>query len=297
MPITKRDSNLYVDQLQEAVAAAFTGKQALLGTGVVILKPELPTTGNNGLPLQGGDTVAIPYFDSLGEMDDVTEGNALVPRLLTSTRESASVIHSGMAGEVTSWARLAAQAGDPYEQFGKQFAESAMRRIDRGSITAAETTLLSSSPGTSITEDAVVNASELWGDELDLDDGVAALIVHSRVRKSMRLLKSSIGHRLYQDGEIGPGGIRVTLPKFCGIPVICSDRMTVSGTNYTSLLCKKGAIAAWYNGNPMPEEDRDILAAADVTAIHLYHVEHLYKRAAGGRATKQGVVKLVTVEV
>lgn len=291
---TKRDSNLYVDILQEAVAGAFVGKQALLGTGVVALKDGMPTRDANGISLESGDTISIPYWDSLGELDDVPEGDALVPRKLASTKEQASVVRSGLAGEVTTWARLASQAGDPYAEFGRQFVVAAMRRIDKGAIDAGLTTTLSYTAGGSITEDAVIEASEKWGDELDDENGVALLVVHPMVRKKMRQLKDSTGRRLYLEPEVGPGGKMVTLPRFCGIPTFASARMPVSGTSYTSLLCKRGAIGAWFNGNPLPEEDRDVLAGSDVTAIWLYHVEHLYKRPAGG--TKPGVVKLITTE-
>lgn len=294
MATTKRDSNLYVDLLQDAVAGAFVGKQALLGTGVVVLRDSMPTMDVNGVRLETGDTISIPYWDSLGELDDVPEDGALVPRKLASTKEQASVIRSGLAGEVTTWARLVAQAGDPYQEFGRQFAIAAMRRIDKGCIDVALTTTLSHTAGTSVTEDAVIEASEKWGDELDDENGVALLIVHPTVRKKMRLLKDSTGRRLYTEAQVAPGGKLISLPQFCGYPVFASSRLPVSGSTYTSLVCKRGAIAAWYNGNPMPEEDRDVLAASDVTAIHLFHVEHLYKRPANG--TKPGVVKLLTTE-
>lgn len=294
MSVTVKDSNLYVNVLADAVEAAFTGQMALLGTGVVILRSQLPTTNNLGGRLQAGDTVQIPYFDSIGELDDVAESGALIPRRLTSTQETASLSRSGVAGEITSWAQLVAQAGDPYAELARQFVAAAMRRIDKGCITAAATTTLSydatglASP--SISEDHVIAASEVWGDELDLNNGVALIVCHSVVRKKMRLLKDSTGRRLYQDGNPAQG----TLPTFCGYPVMASDRLTASGTTYTSYLCKRGAIAAWYNGNPMIEADRDILAATDVTALNLYHVEHLYKRP--GNGTKSGVVKLLTTE-
>lgn len=289
MTLTTRDSNLYVDLLVEAVAGAFAGQKALFGTGVVTLNPTMPTRGNNGRPFKGGETIQMPYFDSIGEMADVPENGALTPVALSSTAENASVIRSGIAGEISDWATLVAD-GEPHREFARQFTESAMRRIDAGCITAAATTTLSntSKSGQSITEDHVILASEEWGDEAG---DMVALICHSRVRKNMRLLKDGMGRRLYEEANLTSGK---PLPMFCGIPVICSDRLTPSGSVYTSYVCQRGAIGAWFNPNPMPEEDRDILAGTDVMASWLYHVEHLYQRMPG--KTKPGIVKFTSTE-
>lgn len=292
MAITKRDSNLYVDLLQEAVQAAFVGKEALMGTGVVVMNNQLPTQTPAGLPLEGGEKITIPYFDAIGELDDPPEGDALTPRKLTSSKEETTITRSGIAAEVSRWAALVAQAGNPHQELARQFVASAMRKIDSSLITLAKTAaLLEDQTGNSLIEDHVINATEQWGDEMDEENGVALLICHSKVRKTMRLLKDSSGRRLYQEGEPGSPG------RFVGVPVKVSDRLTSLGSDvYESYVCKRGAMAAWFSMNPMPEEDRDILSATDVTALWLYHAEHLYKRPGSGSMTKEGIIRLRTTE-
>lgn len=297
---TVRDSNLYKDVLMEAVAAKFADKKALAGTDVVSMIPTLPKMSVMGSKLGSGSQIEVPYFNSIGELEDVPENGSLTPRKLTSSKETTTIISSGLAGEITDWARIAAQAGDPYEALSAQFVEAVMRRIDAGLITKAlATSLLHDKTGSTITEDFVIEASEKWGDQLDETDGIRLLIVHSKVRQKLRLLRDNsggagTGTRLYKDSVIGPNGV-IALPTFAGIPVMCSDRLSPTGNVYPSLLCKRGAMVAWYNGEPVIESDRDILAASDVTAMHVLHAEHLY-RAATVDSIKPGVVKLLTTE-
>lgn len=298
--MTVRDSNLYKDILVEAVAAQFATKKALVGTGVARLQPNLPMVSAVGGKMGTGSLIEVPYFHSLGELEDVPEGGSLTPRKLLSSKEHTSITQSGLAGEVTDWAQLVAQAGDPYAQFAAQFSEAAMRRMDTGLITKAMgTSLVHDASGFSITENIIIDATEEWGDQLDDTDGIRLLIVHSRVRRSLRRLRDgeqpTTGRRLYEDAKIGPDGKVITLPTFAGYPILCSDRLRPVGNVYPTLVCKRDAMVAWYNGDPVPETDRDILAASDVTAIHFFHAEHLY-RADAIDEIKPGVLRLLTTE-
>jgi hypothetical protein len=296
MALTKRTDLIYVDILQEAIKAAFAGKKALFGTGAAILNTSLPTLGNDGMPLKGGDTVRIPYFDTIGEFEDVAEGGALTPAGLTMTSETATIIHSGKAGEITNWAQLTAQFSDPYAEYARQFVEGWMRRIDLGLLTVAGTSTLISDISSLVGNAAMVsytalnNAKLKWGDE---SEDIRLLVVHSNVMNDLENLMDSGGHPL-----LVPAIADGQLPRFRGIPTKVSDRVRTTGTGasavYNNLLCKEGAMAAWVNGMPTILQEPDILADTVVTATHTYHVEHLYKRPKGGTGTKPGVVLFKT---
>lgn len=288
MAFTPRSNLVYVDQLQEAVAGAYAGMIALSNTGAAILSTSLPTIGAGGQPLKGGDTVRVPYFNTIGELDDLTEGGALTPNALTMSSETATVVHSGKAGEITNWAQLTAQFTDPYAEFGKQFAIAYQRRIDQGLLTKAATTGLvkdiSAVGSGQMSYDGLCDAVALWGDEGNLGD-IVLMVVHSKVLNDMYKLRDSSGRPLLMDsGEVGG------MPVFRGIPVKMSDRIGVTSGVYDNLICKRGALAAWVNGEPKVQTDVDVLADSDVLAIHTYHIEHIYQRPAG--LTKQGVIKL-----
>ncbi len=291
MPLTTRSDLISVDILQETISGAFAGKVALAGTGAAIMSSTLPGMGPSG-PYVGGSTINVPYFDSIGELDDVTEGDALTPVGLSTTNETASVIHSGKAGEITNWAMLAAQFADPYAEYGKQFATAWLRRIDSNLITAAKTTTLihdvSGLAGglAQISYKNMNDALYLWGDELG-DERPVLMVAHSAVVRDMRNLQDSTGRPLLVDSPV-----EGNMPRFMGIPVKMSDRLTATSSVYPVLICRAGAMAAWYNGTPRVAQDVDILADSTITAVHTYHVAHLYKRPRGGMGTKPGVVNL-----
>lgn len=295
MGTTKRTDLIYVDQLQEAITAAAAGITALNGTGAAVVSTTLPSIGPDGIALKGGDTVRVPYFDYVGELDDVAEGGALVPVKLAESSETATVVHSGKAGEITTWAQLTAMFSDPYAEYARQFVMAWARRIDKGLIDKAVASTLVNDisalvgPASQLSWDAIVDTQQLWADE---QSDILLMVAHSYIYGQMRKLKTSTGLPYLQDPK-GPN----ELPTFAGIPVRVSDRMTPTASVYPTAICKRAALAAWVNGTPTVETDRDILAATDVTAIHTFHVEHLYKRPpkavpSTGGGTKTGVVIL-----
>jgi HK97 family phage major capsid protein len=128
----------------------------------------------------------------------------------------------------------------------------------------------------------MIDAKLKFGDE---DGDIAALVVHSKTKADLRKLKTSTGVPLFIDGINGD------VDRFTGIPVFTSDRMRVSGANYTSLVLKRNAVLFWMNGAPIVLTDKDILANSDVQAMHIYWAVHPYKRLPG--MTKPGVVRII----
>jgi HK97 family phage major capsid protein len=287
MATTLRSNLVIVSEiLQAAVKGAFAGMRVLAGSPAVVMNGTMP--GN-----QGGDTIKVPYFGTLGELDDIaTEGDALTPVSLSQTSESASVQHSGKAFQASVWAMLAADpASDPYMEAARQIKEAVQRRVDKALIDVAvaadapmTTDVYSATVPRTLDYDQMVTGRLLWGDE---QDDVAMLVVHSKTLGDLFRIKDASGRPLLTDPVDGQ------LQRFCGIPIFVTDRLAAtsdSPAKYTSLLLKKRALAFWYNGNPSVDEDKDILADTRVTATHVYFVAHRYSRLPGG--TKSGVVIL-----
>lgn len=295
MATTKRSDLIVPEILLDAVRGEFAGMQALNGTGAAIISGTMPNSA------RGGDTVKIPYFGTIGEFEDLAsdEGGvgavpALTPAKITSDSDSAAVEHSGKAFEITEWAQLAANFSDPYSEAARQMRVGLQRKFDSKLITAAETTTLeldvTAEATTTLTYDHVVDAKMLWGDE---QEDIALMVVHSKQYGDLLKLKDGDGRPLVVDPRDGG------LPRFVGIPLKVSDRVTVTEDGggvgidtYTALLCKRNALALWY---AMPDEvqvDKDILADTRVAALHVYYAKHLYRRPNGG--TKLGVIKLVS---
>lgn len=292
MPYTKRSDMVVPEVLVEAIQGEFTGKNLLLGTPVAVVSNTLPSELNKG------DKVKVPYFNTLGEMEDiVNEGDALIPEKLSESFEEASVRHSGKAFERTEWARLAAQA-DPYPEAARQFRVIAQRRADRGLIEVATGALpsefvndISGTGAGTINYDAMVDTVGSWGDE---QEAIRLLGVHSKVYRDLLKLKDGMQRPLLvvptTDADV---------PRFMGVPVYVSDKckkIDVNGDGslykYESLVLKEAALAFWFQSAPRVLTDTDALADSELAAIHMYWVAHRYLRVRGG--TKPGVVKLVT---
>ncbi len=276
--------------LEPAIAGAFTGMIALLGTGAAVINPTMPAS------VQGGQTIKVPYFGSLGEFDDaVGELDAITPRKLSVTSETASVVRAGMGFEQTMFSKLVEDPrSDAYAEASRQIAKAGERYVDGKLISAATASLTSSMvkdvysatvPRT-IDYDVVTDAKMLWGDE-QMD--IAAMVVHSKVLGDMMKLKDGIGRPLLtmpSDGSIA---------RFVGMPVVVSDRLTASTDSpakYTSLLLKRNALVFWHTGKPSVRIAQDAAADTDLVFVHLYSVAYRYLRLPG--LVRGGVVQIKT---
>lgn len=289
MATTTRPDLIVPEILTEAIQAAFAGMPILLGSGAASISATLPGS------VRGGDTIKVPYFNTLGEMEDIAnEGDALTPEKISMTSETATVMHSGKAVELTYWSQLAAEYADPYAEVARQFREITERRVDKALMDAAFASLPSDyihdvyNSGTPVKlgYDRIVDARLKWGDE---QDGIVLLGTHSKVYGD--LLKE-------KDGESKPlmtFANDAQIARAAGIPVKVSDKNAVSSDSppkYTSIVAKRGALAFWYQGAPRVRVGFDPLADTDVIAIHMYFVAYRYKRIQGG--SKPGIVKIIT---
>lgn len=287
MPINKVTDFLVPEILADAIRAAFAGKLALYGSGAAATSFSMPKSGRASV----GTTIKVPYFTSLGEFEDlVLDGDALTPATQGSSASNATVKHSGKAFELTQWAEWGAAGLDPYQEAARQLVEGFFRRLDKELVTVATDTTgyaaYTHTVAATISYDAVIDAKMKWGDE---SDAIALMVVHSKVFGDLLKLKDSGGRPLLTD--INEGGVA----KFVGIPVAVSDRVpVVAGTpnTYLNVICKKGALAGWVNGQPEVLTDRDILVNSQVAAVHMYYAAHRYNPMAG--STKPGVVILST---
>ncbi len=273
------DRELLETSIRGAVAA---GVNCLYGSGAAVVKTTLSAGRGSA-----GDQVKVPYFGSIGEMEDVvTDGDALTPKAFASTSELATVIHSGIAFEMTAWAQQGVD--DPYGEVARQAVESLRRRADKALLDAALATdaPMTLTTGATFSYDSFVNAKLLWGDE---QDDIAAFAVHSKVYGAMLKLKDANLLPLLIDSAKDGG-----MPRILGVPVIVSDKLVPTSTVYPSLILKKNALVFWMNGDVSLKTDSDILTDSDIGAIHVYHATHKYKRLPG--LTKGGVVILKTTE-
>jgi len=275
MATTTRSNLVIPEILADAITTGMAGMKALMGTGAVIVNNSLPSDK------QAGDTVSVPYFNTIGELEDVAENASLTPAQLTTTKETATVARSGKAIDLTRWAQMAA-LGDPYAEAARQFVEGVQRKADEKLITAAKaTTLVADDSGNAFNYDAFVDAKGQFGDE---DEDIALCVMHSAVFTKLLKLKDSNGRPLAIDA-VKTGEV----PTFLGVPVKKSDRLTPTSSVYPTLLVKKGALVFWYAGSPSVRSQPDVLKDSDLTSVNLYSVAYMYRNMPG--KSKPGVVK------
>jgi HK97 family phage major capsid protein len=288
MALTKRSDLVIPEILVDAVQGEFEGQNVLVGSGVAVMSNTLP------MDKRGGDTVTVPYFGTLGEMEDiVNEGDALTPESISMDADTATVRHSGKAFEITEWARMAS-LGDPYAEAGRQFRVINTRRVDKALIEVANTgvpaefTLDVSGIGSGkIDIDVIIDATGLWGDQ---QDAIRLLAMHSKLYRDLMKLKDSTGKQLMTTPTRAE-----PIPMFNGIPVVVSDKMKTfndGAQKYEMLLMKEAALAYWWQAPPKVVTDYDALADTDLIAMHTYWAAHRYRRVRG--STKPGVIKITT---
>jgi hypothetical protein len=282
MAFTKKGDVFVPEMFVEAIQAGFAGMEMMDKSGAIIVNTSMPYGGSNV-----GESVKIPYFSNIGELEDIAnDGDALTPVGITSSEEIATVNHSGKAIEATWWAQMSA-VSDPYAEGARQMLEAVRRRAMKAAtdICNTDANLLEldvSASNTKLDYDVMIDAKLKFGDE---DGGIAALMVHSKVKADLRKLKTSTGVPLFIDGINGD------VDRFTGVPVYTSDRLRVSSGTYTSLVLKRGSILIWLNGSPIVLTDKDILANTDVQAVHIYWAAHAYKNMPG--YTKPGVCRIL----
>lgn len=223
-----------VQVFQDIVQGVFAGRDALFGSplassGAIIVNDSLTSD-----PSWIGNEITVPYFGVLGDFSDNPEDNAVVPKVLKTTNEKATLGRSSLAFEVTRWARHSSvPGGDPYMECARQVQLAAIREMDRLIVTAAAGSPLvkdvySASTPVHLDWDLVTDGRALWGDE---QEDIVGMAVHSRVESGLRKLRDDNGRPLLLDNMVN--GSRVMT--FAGTPLTISDRVPLTGSSMAAV--------------------------------------------------------------
>lgn len=292
MASTSRSDLINPDILAEEVAKGFAGMNALDGTGVVTVNPGL-AAGSDDV----GNPRTIPYFESIGEAEEVAEGGALSPVKMTMSSEQGTVVRFGKAVSIGGLARRAKGYGrDIYEVARDAILRMISRKLDGLALdrlvarAVAGSMVYDGSSGT-VSPTSIVGTYKLFGDEIAGAGDIALWVMPSKVLWDTASISDSTGRSLYTPA------VGDRLATLNGVQTRMSDKsnLLVSSTNpqqYYSLLCKRGAVAAWINESVTIEMERDSLADADIMVVNAYAVVHAYGVMAEG--TKPGVAAMKT---
>ncbi len=286
---TSSDVTIATEILEPAIAGAFAGMRAIMGTGAAVINPTMPSS------VQRGKKITIPYFGTIGEFVKVSgEDDAIAPSKLTSTHEETTVERASLGFERTVFERLVEDPrSDAYTEASRQIAVAGERLVDNELITKAVASLpamtndvYNAATPKTISPDVILDTQKLWGDE---QDNMAALVVHSKVYFDLKKLKDGEGRALLTSG-FADG-----LDRFGNIPIVVSDRMTASSDSpakYKTLLLKRNSLVFWYCAQPRTLNFVDPAADTEGTFVHVYFASYRYQRLP--MMTKPGVAILVT---
>lgn len=245
MAITVNTDMADVQILIDAVRGVFRGKNAFMGSilvsqGAVRVSGTMPQGGPGAI----GKKIDIPYFGTIGEFTNNPDGSSVTPYKLAQMLEQATISRDSLAVEVSAWAQGLGQVdpalGDPFQESANQAMAAATRQMDKVMVDEYKTTPLvkdvynASSP-VFIDWDLVVDSKTLWGDE---QDSIVAMVVHSQTHADMAKLKNSKGEPLLLMNQT-QGQESVT--RFCGVPVLVSDRVPLDGSTMTSPMGSAGS--------------------------------------------------------
>lgn len=231
-----KDIQVIPELFDEAVEAAFFDKMAFLGSGlasngVVVVRGTMPESGPDVI----GNKISVPYFESLGDFQDLaTDGDQITPVKVGMTREDTFIKRSGLAFQITQWAR-SNPLGDVYQNGAQQLMLAATRRMDKAVIDAAVDSSISG-PGLVLDKfsatnprffdyDLFVDGKMQWR---DWQDDVAAVVMHSKTLAQSYKMKDALGRPLLLDPKDG------SLPRIMGVPIVVSDRLPVSGSTMST---------------------------------------------------------------
>lgn len=244
---------VWADQAQ----AKFTGAVKVLNSGAVLYKNEL-----EGNP---GDTVHFPKWDALTDLDDLTEGVAMVPEEMGASDSTATIKEAGKAVEITDKAILTA-LGNPQDEAQRQFGVLAARKLDGDLITAATAAgslTTATTTGVGISWAAIVDGISEFGDEWEPSD-FAGLFIRSEQMADLFKDDQFVNASKIGDSSIIRSG---TLGNIAGIPVSLTNRLA---TGKWALL-KNNSLGALYKRRPIVETDRDILKRSTVITTNVHY--------------------------
>lgn len=244
MAMTTKDDMLDPQILADAIRGKLRNKKAFHGS---ILVSQGAVTVASGMPKGGpgaiGKKIDIPYFGRVGKFVNNPDGSSITPKKLGQVLEQATISRASLAAEISTWAQGLAQVdpalGDPHDEAANQIMEEAEDFMDLAMVTEFGTSPLVRSVY-SATEpvygswDLTIDARTLWGDQ---QDGIVAMVVHSQSAADKAKEKDGNGRPLLLvDQTQGQEG----LLRYCGIPLLVSDNVPLTGSSMTSPMGETG---------------------------------------------------------
>lgn len=162
-----------------------------------------------------GSEITLPSFNYIGAAEDVAEGAAVTPSVMTASTKKAAIKKAVKAVDLTDEAKLSGY-GDPVAQRAAQLAKSIADKVDNDILAALSGATLTATSANKISYEGIMDAIDKLAEE-DAQDKVI-FIAPSQLtvlRKEDKFYdKSKYGNDVIMTGEVGMvGGCRVVVSK------------------------------------------------------------------------------------
>jgi N4-gp56 family major capsid protein len=214
-----------------------------------------------GTELQGrpGNTLTVPVWQYIGSAQDLAEGVADVPVVLSSDDSTVTVKKAAKSVEITDEAILSGH-GNPVGEIADQLLLSIADKVEKDCYTALEGATLKHTA--TVSASAIADAIGLFGE--DLDEEMRVFInpqEYASIRKGTEFVPAS-----NVQGAIGG-----SIGYIYNAAVVVSNRVP-KGRAY---IVKPGALGIELKRETNVESDRDILAKTNVYAVDKHYAAYL----------------------
>lgn len=162
-----------------------------------------------------GSEITLPSFNYIGAAEDVAEGAAVTPSVMTTSTKKASIKKAVKAVDLTDEAKLSGY-GDPVAQRAAQLAKSIADKVDNDILAALSGATLTATSANKISYEGIMDAIDKLAEE-DAQDKVIFIAPSqlTALRKEDKFYdKSKYGNDVIMTGEVGMvGGCHVVVSK------------------------------------------------------------------------------------
>ena len=231
-----------------------------------------------------GSEITLPSFNYIGAAEDVAEGAAVTPSVMTTSTKKAAIKKAVKAVDLTDEAKLSGY-GDPVAQRAAQLAKSIADKVDNDILAALSGATLTVTDAKQISYDGIVAAVDKLAEE-DAQEKVLFVAPSqiSLIRKDKDFTdKTKYGNDVMMTGEIG---------EICGCRVVVSKKIVDTGATIDNfIVCLNAdeeelpAVSLFMKRDIQAGVQPDLLSGKDVMVANKHYAVALTNESKVVKAT------------
>jgi hypothetical protein len=191
--------------LTNVVKGVFSGQNAfidsaLVANGLVNINDSFDESDKNKI----GNEVTVPYFGTIGEFEDRTDGTPATPKALAATNEKSAIAMATLGFEITRWANNngSTPGRTPEQEAAEQIRVAARRKMDSAIIAKAAATgallndVYSATAPRKLDRDLIIDSGVQWGDDGEKVGDNVVLLCHSKAANDLDKQTDASGRAL-----------------------------------------------------------------------------------------------------